>query len=152
MRRYVTCPKCSHRNDRAGGRRKCQGCAAPLPKRRVPTHARTLRDDSYEKFVQVAREIHGVSDESCCVCGKPRSQERHHDRDHDHRTGQARGLACGGNQGCNVLMLPWVTAATAGGIAEAKLAAGEPDAERWFMIASYLDRVRSFYASERVEA
>jgi hypothetical protein len=97
-------------------------------------------------YLTVAREIHGVTDESCCVCGKPRSQERHHDRDHDHLTGNPRGLACGGNRGCNVLMLPWITAATAHGIAKAKRAAGEPDAGRWALIEAYLWRVEQFYA------
>ncbi len=68
------------------------------------------------------------------------------DRDHDHRTGLPRGLACGGNQGCNVLMLPWVTASTASAIAAAKTFASEPDAERWKAIARYLKRVERFYA------
>jgi hypothetical protein len=107
-----------------------------------------LRDDSYAVYVQFARDVHGVTDESCCVCGKPRTQDRHHDRDHDHRTGQPRGLACGGNQGCNVLMLPWITAATARGIAAAKFEADEPDAMRWSMIADYLERVELHYARE----
>jgi hypothetical protein len=149
LRRYVHCRFCSHRNDRTGGRRKCAECGALLPKRRVPKHAATLRDDSYKVYVQAAREIHGVNDESCCVCGKPRSQERRHDRDHDHRTGLPRGLACPGNQGCNVLMLPWVTAAVAHGIAAAKHREHEPDAEHWSWIALYLDRVKAFYAQVR---
>jgi hypothetical protein len=105
-----------------------------------------LRGDTYELFVQANEQIHGVTDESCGVCGKPRSQERRHDRDHDHRTGYARGLACPGNTGCNVLMLPWITAAVARAIADAKRRNGEPDAERWRMIADYLRRVDDFYA------
>ena len=146
-KRWWSCPLCGTRNDRTGGRRKCtgEGCAGRAPKRRVPTHEATLRDDSYALYVETAREIHGVTDESCCVCGKPRSQERHHDRDHDHKTGQRRGLACGGNQGCNVLMLPWITAPVARGIAEAKVRDGEPDAARWALIAAYLERVEAHY-------
>src|ERR1051326_2754812 len=133
MRRYVTCPNigCGHRNDRAGGRRKCASCGTALPKRRTRKHREVLRGDTYPLFVTAAREIRGVTDESCCVCGKPRSQERRHDRDHDHRTGKARGLACPGNTGCNVLMLPWVDSATAYAIASAKLQAGDPSAARW---------------------
>jgi hypothetical protein len=127
-RLYVTCPKCSHRNERAGGRTKCQGCASTLPKRRVPKHARTLRDDSYAVYLKASAEIHGHTDESCDVCGKPRSQERHHDRDHDHTTGLPRGLACPGNQGCNALMPRWLTAARARAIAD------------------YLERVDAYYA------
>ena len=64
-----------------------------------------------------------------------------------HTTGKPRGLACPGDNGCNVLMAKWVTAATARGIYEAKLAAGEPDAERWRLIAEYLARGERFYAA-----
>lgn len=145
-RKYVNCPA-GHRNDRVGGRTKCATveCGLPLRKRPVQRHKAILAQ-GYAPFVQAAVEIHGVTDESCCVCGKPRSQERHHDRDHDHVTGEARGLACPGDTGCNVLMPKWMTAATARGIADAKRTAGEPDAGRWEMIAAYLARVESFYA------
>ncbi len=65
----------------------------------MPKHARTLRDDSYETYTQANAAIHGVTDESCGCCGKPRSQERRHDRDHGHNKtelsyGEPRGLAC----------------------------------------------------------
>jgi hypothetical protein len=116
----------------------------------VPKHARTLRDDPYELFNQSARDIHGVCDESCCACGKPRKQERHHDRDHDHTTGLRRGLLCAGDTGCNVLLPKWVTAPVARAIADAKLAAGEPDALRWDGLAGYLERVEAYYAREEV--
>ena len=148
-RKYVTC-SCGTRNDREGGRRKCVNCGRPLPKRRVPAHARALRDNSYAHYVQVAREIHGVADESCCVCGKPRPQSRHHDRDHFHRgpfAGLPRGLACGGNQGCNVLMLPWIDAVTAWAIADAKVETHDPDSGRWGLIGEYLSRAETFYAA-----
>lgn len=87
------CP-CGTRNPRV--KQKCggEGCNRSRPKKRVPKHARTLRDDSYELYVQVARVLHGVTDESCCACGRPRSQERRHDRDHSHVTGDPRGLLC----------------------------------------------------------
>jgi hypothetical protein len=147
-RKYVLCPN-GHRNDRAGGRRKCAetDCRAPLRKLPQRKHKLILRE-GYAPFVTANEQIHGVTDESCGVCGKPRPQESHWDRDHDHRTGHARGLACSGNQGCNILMVPWVTAATARGIYEAKRVAGEPDAERWRLIAAYLDRVERFYAAQ----
>lgn len=140
------CRKCGRKNERAHVKCRSEGCDARRPKRPVRAHQRALTNNTYAHFCQVAADIHGVTDESCCVCGKPRSQDRHHDRDHDHRTGVARGLACGGNQGCNVLMLPWITAPVAKGIAAAKWANGEPDAARWGLIASYLERVRAFYA------
>jgi hypothetical protein len=145
------------RNDRIGNRRKCANvnCRATLPRPRRQRHAATLTDESYAVYMEAARDIHGVTDESCCVCGKPRSPGRKLDRDHGHRKGQAdygkpRGLVCGGNQGCNVLMLPWITAATARGIARAKALACEPDADRWALIAGYLMRVERFYAREAV--
>lgn len=127
---------------------KCgtEGCEGRRPKKRMQRHKEVLRGDTYPLFVQAARDIHGVTDESCCACGKPRSQERHHDRDHDHITGKPRGLLCPGDRGCNVLLVPWVTAATARGIAEAKRLAGEQDAERWDWLAGYLERVEVYYS------
>jgi hypothetical protein len=44
-------------------------------------------------------------------------------------------------------MVPWVTASTARGIAEAKELAGEKDAERWRLISNYLARVEDHYRS-----
>lgn len=145
------CRKCGRKNERAHVKCRSEGCDARRPKRPVRAHQRALTDNTYQHFVQVARDIHGVTDESCCVCGRPRSQERHHDRDHDHRTGQARGLACGGNSGCNVLMLPWITWDVATAIANAKHNAGAADWERWFMIAEYLQRVHFYYVREAAQ-
>lgn len=92
--RYVTCPKCAHRNDRAGGRRKCANCSESLPKRRVAPHARVLRDTPYDRFAALSVDIHGGELDACGVCGRTPSETRKCDRDHDHRTGLARGLAC----------------------------------------------------------
>lgn len=158
------CRKCGYKNQRAHV--KCRGvvsvyvgtvggsvdCDARRPKRPVRAHQRALTDNTYQHFVQVAREVHGVTDESCCVCGKPRSQERHHARDHDHRTGQARGLACGGNSGCNLMMLPWITSDVAWAIKEAMERAGDPSTERWLLISSYLQRVEAHYVREGEDA
>lgn len=132
MARYWSCPSCGTRNDRV--KRKCagDGCNRSRPKPRVPAHAVTLRDDPYDTYTQAARLIHGVSDESCCVCGKPRSLERRHDRDHGHLQGslafgRPRGLAC---VSCNRLMVR------------------ELDVERCRLILAYLERVDVFYAAE----
>jgi hypothetical protein len=152
QRKRWACPRCGHFNEPA--HRNCRGerdgepCDGKRRKKRRAAHSEVLRGDTYPLFVQANEQIHGVTDESCGVCGKPRSQERKHDRDHVHRgphDGKPRGLACPGNQGCNVLMLPWITAATARGIWIAKRNGGEPDAERWRMIADYLGRVDDFY-------
>jgi hypothetical protein len=96
-----TCRKCSYLNKPA--HRKCRGtliqdgtvtfCTAPKPKRRVAPHARVLRDTSYQEAETLSQKIHGGERGSCGVCGRPRG-ERNHDRDHDHRTGDFRGLAC----------------------------------------------------------
>lgn len=144
--KYWTCPKsCGGRWERRYIKCRTPGCDGRRRKTHRPAHEEVLRGDTYPLFVQAARDIHGVTDESCCACRKPRTQERHHDRDHDHRTGKPRGLLCPGNRGCNVLLVPWITAATAKGIATAKLAAGEPDALRWALLAGYLERVEDYY-------
>ena len=145
-RPYWTCRRCGFRNLRAHVNCRGHECEARRPKKPTRAHRRVLQGDTYPIFNQANADIHGVTDESCGVCGKPRSQERKHDRDHDHLTGLPRGLACPGNTGCNVLMLPWISASVAGAIAHAKLKAKEPDAERWSLIAAYLDRVERFYA------
>ena len=123
--RYWLCPGCGERWPRT--RQKCD-CGRRRPKRRLPKHARTLRDDSYAVYEQVNREIHGAEPDCCGVCGKPPSTARHMDRDHDHLTGNPRGLACPGNQGCNALMPKQLT------LARARL------------IVAYLERVEVHYA------
>lgn len=138
--------KCGTRNPRLTQRCECG--------ERRPAKRKTLRlpAESYADFVKANREIHGVEDESCGACGKPRTLERKHDRDHDHLTGKPRGLLCGGNQGCNVLLAKWVTAPVAWAIFAAKHEAGEPDAERWGLLATYLERVERFYRLRVVSA
>lgn len=125
---YWLC-RCGTRNEKP--KRKCVNpdCSRSRPKKRVPQHARTLRDDSYEVYVKAAEEIHGVTDERCCVCGRPRSQERRHDRDHGHLKGdpsfgKPRGLAC---VSCNRLM------------------PRELDLARARLIVAYLERVEAHY-------
>lgn len=109
-KRYWLCQGCGTRNERRKIKCANPDCNRRRPKRRVPKHAQTLRDHSYEHYRQINAELHakafgGEWTPDCCgVCGKPPSSTRHMDRDHDHVTGLPRGLACPGNQGCNALM------------------------------------------------
>lgn len=94
-RRYWTCPKCSHRNEHRTSSRKCVNCAElTKPKRRVPKHAEVLRDLSYTEAARLSQLIHGGELGACGYCQRPKPEGRNHDRDHDHRTGAFRGLAC----------------------------------------------------------
>lgn len=122
-RAYVLC-RCGARFERI--KRKCPSCGKTRAKRRVPKHARTLRDDTYEDYVVVSKEIHGNGDESCDVCRKPKAEGRRHDRDHDHKTGNPRGLACHLD---NRSMPHWLTA------------------HRAQLIADYLKRVEDYYGN-----
>lgn len=128
---WWTC-SCSYRNERI--KQKCVSCGRKRPKKRVPAHARTLRDDPYVVYAYQNLIIHGPAfdgewDADCCgVCGKRSSTTRHMDRDHDHVTGFPRGLACPGNTGCNALMPRHMTL------------------ERARAIVGYLERVEAFYA------
>lgn len=124
--RYWTCPGCGTRNERV--KQKCtgSGCQRRRPKRRVPAHARTLRDQSWEHYNEINAAIHDVTDGSCAVCGRPEHEAMHHHRDHDHVTGEARGLAC---YQCNNLMPRLLTL------------------ERAREIVAYLERVRAYYSA-----
>lgn len=130
-RKYWSCPTpCGSRHLRTV--QKCPNCGRGRPKKRVPVHARTLRDDSYSVYCEANELIHGVTDESCAVCGRPRSQERRHDRDHGHLKGslsfgKPRGLAC---VSCNRIMVRELTL------------------ERAQAVVSYLERVENHYREE----
>lgn len=146
--RYWSCRKCAHRNERPWVKCRNPECDGRRPKRPVKAHQKMLRDHPYADYLEIAATIHGVTDESCCACGKPRAQERHHDRDHDHRLNRMRGLLCPADIGCNRLLLPWISATVARAIATAKSAACEPDAARWDGLAGYLERVDAHYVRE----
>jgi hypothetical protein len=61
----------------------------------MPSHAKVLRDLGYQRWAELSVEIHGGDLHACAVCRRPLPAEsRKHDRDHDHRTGLPRGLAC----------------------------------------------------------
>lgn len=117
-RKYWLCA-CGNRLPRQ--RQKCE-CGRRRPKRR--TKALAHPQDSYELYCEVAVEIHGVTDESCCVCGRPRREDKKHDREHDHRTGNPRGLAC---FRCNKELLRHATL------------------EQARQVVAYLERVEAYY-------
>ena len=124
-RAYWQC-SCGTRNERIKQRCVNASCRKPRPKRRVPKHARTLRDDSYAVYEQISAAAHGVTDESCCVCGRPRHESMRHHRDHDHVTGLPRGIVC---FQCNGLMPRLLTL------------------ERARLIVAYLERANGYYLS-----
>jgi len=76
--------QCGHVNPNR--RRKCQRCGKPRARRKPPAHMAVL-DNPYEWWV-------ATFGERCGICGRPPSPGRRLDRDHDHRTGVARGLLC----------------------------------------------------------
>ena len=96
-RPYWVCRKCKYRNPSI--KRKCLECGVLKAKRKVNRKSKPV--DEYAHYCRVAEVLHGVYDERCCVCGRPKNPERRHDRDHDHRNGNPRGLAC---SKCNMLM------------------------------------------------
>jgi hypothetical protein len=79
-------------------KRKCTACGKPKPPRCQPKHMDALKVE-YAKWV----ELWG---DRCGICQRPPSAARRLDRDHDHRTGQPRGLLC---HRCNRALPPWVT-------------------------------------------
>lgn len=131
--KYWSCHVCHYRNE--SPKRKCVSCGRLKRKKRVVPHARTLRDDDYGFYQSVNAFIHEAGhggewqSDFCGVCGKPPSTARHHDRDHDHVTGNPRGLACPGNSGCNALMPRQMTL------------------ERARLIVAYLERVEAHYGA-----
>lgn len=88
-------------------KKKCHLCGKLRPKRKQPAHAMCL-DFPYEWWA----EAYG---ERCGICGAAPSATRRLDRDHDHKTGQPRGLLC---HLCNRTLgnrvtLEWMRAAVA---------------------------------------
>lgn len=136
-KRYWLCQGCGTRNERRKIKCANPDCNRRRPKKRVPKHARTLRDDSYEVYREINATIHAAAfgpewDPDCCgVCGGAPKGTRHLDRDHGHDRselsyGKPRGLACPGDWGCNKL-------------------AARLTARKAREIADYLERVEAHY-------
>lgn len=132
---YWTCP-CGTRNTRT--KQKCanQTCRRSRPKKQAPKHMVAL-EETYETYVELNGLIHGCGEE-CAVCGKEPSQDRRHDRDHGHDRsevtyGKPRGLACGGDWGCNKVM-------------------SRLDLVRARQIVAYLERAEAYWLTQQEEA
>ena len=98
---YWLCQGCGTRNERRKIKCANPDCNRRRPKKRVPKHARTLRDDPYPVYEAYSQLVHGGEPDSCRVCGRPRHERMNHHRDHDHVTGLPRGVVC---YQCNALM------------------------------------------------
>ena len=64
----------------------CRSCGKRKPPRRRPAHLKAL-EQPYEVWVERFGEV-------CGICGRAPSVNRRLDRDHDHKTGEPRGLLC----------------------------------------------------------
>lgn len=80
--------KCRHTNPPTA--KKCRLCGKLRPPKRNPAHRAVLKQMDYAAFVELNGGV-----EACGICGATQKAggKRLH-RDHDHRTGQARGLLC----------------------------------------------------------
>jgi hypothetical protein len=90
-----TCRKCGQKWPRTS--QLCT-CGAKRPAKRRPKHQLVL-ETPYEWWVSKFGE-------RCGICGRPPGPNRRLDRDHDHKTGEARGLLC---HRCNRALPDWIT-------------------------------------------
>ena len=150
---------CGHLNHPEHVKCRGEGCEARRPRKPVRKHARALREVPYRVWAELSVEIHGGELDACGVCTRMPDSGRHCDRDHDHDTGLPRGLACGGDFGCNRMMPRGLTGTKALIIAnmiqdeDARAWAVAPylprdfTAERAFQIADYLFRYEAHHES-----
>lgn len=91
-----------------GAKKKCHACGKLRPAKRHPAHKAILGEMPYEEWVRV---FGGV----CGICGRPPKEGRRLHRDHDHRTGSARGLLCFRDNSAlrTYMTLEWLQAAVA---------------------------------------
>jgi hypothetical protein len=77
--------------------RKCHTCGKPRPPRRRPKHLAALTR-TYQEYILLN------GGETCGICGA-QPKTRRLDRDHDHHTGEPRGLLC---VRCNRALPGWI--------------------------------------------
>jgi hypothetical protein len=78
--------KCETKNPRR--LKKCTGCGKSRPPVKRKAHEEVLRTLPYDKAVKIN------GGEFCGICGREPKPGRRLHRDHDHRTGEFRGLLC----------------------------------------------------------
>lgn len=140
-RRYWSCRRCGHRNERTASR-TCDGCGYKTkPATRRPAHMKAL-DLSYEQYGEINELLHGVDAETCAICGEPGKSDVRLQRDHSHYGGYPRGLT---HAACNGRL---------GQIEGGRWARGEDfDLSGWLRkAADYIDRSRNHHASKEEAA
>lgn len=80
-------------------KRKCAACGGLKAKKRRPAHAEVLDTLPYADWVKLFGE-------ACGICRRPPKPGRKLHRDHDHKTGRARGLLC---FQCNAALRTYMT-------------------------------------------
>lgn len=100
------CRKCHHEKDpsefylsnhQSTGRQSCCISCSKTERQRIRQngygrrrHLKVRYGLSESEYEEMLEEQGGV----CAICGKPPSQSRHLDVDHNHETGEVRGLLC----------------------------------------------------------
>lgn len=94
-RRYWTCRRCGHRQERRTSSRKCLNCGElTRPAARAPKHEHALTGFSHDYYDQLNIRVHGVDPDQCAICEK-RVKGQRPDRDHAHHDGGfPRGRLC----------------------------------------------------------
>lgn len=89
--------KCGHKNPRR--KQLCEKCGKRRPATKKPTHMAVLGTVTYEQCVDKWGE-------KCGICGAHRNPSgKRLARDHDHHTGELRGLLC---TRCNRALPNWM--------------------------------------------
>lgn len=97
MARLWKCRKCGSPHARRYAKCQTVGCSGKRPAPRQAAH-KAILSQPYEVWAEAFGE-------ECGVCGRPPASRRL-DRDHDHSTGEPRGLLC---HRCNRALASWVT-------------------------------------------